>query len=95
MTRHRRAIVWESDTGIAPDGSRYFLNSEQIRPEPRIYWSETLNSEGFSVAIDVGRTFATGWPTSDRAKQDAETHYRMTAAKRVEAEAIETMTREF
>lgn len=67
--RHKRVIIWDGDIGVAPDGTTYIINSEQIRGEPRQYWVEHL-----------GRTLphpTDNWAISrDKAIQAAEHHYR-------------------
>ena len=72
--RRRRVIVWDGDDGVAPDGSRYSIFSEQIRGEPRQYWAQ-FGGQELSHPTDP-------WAISrDKAKQSAEHHYRTTESK--------------
>ena len=64
----KRVIVWEGDKGTAPDGTRYWINSEQSRGETRQYWAE-FNGAELQHPTD-------NWAMSkDKAKQSAEAHY--------------------
>lgn len=76
--RHPRVITWDGDRGTAPDGTEYEINGEQIRGEPRAYWAMAWID---GHLVDVEAIHESGWPTKDRAKQDAEAHYRAKTAK--------------
>lgn len=67
--RNKRVIVWDGARGIAPDGTEYSINSEQIRGEPRNYWAEFHGKE-------IGHPTDTWAISLDKAKQAAEAHYR-------------------
>lgn len=74
--RRRRVIVWRRDgTGTAPDGTIYALDSEQTRGEPRMYSVLWYPHPQRGPEI-VPPVHSSGWPTKDRAIQDAEEHYR-------------------
>lgn len=79
----KRVIQWNSDRGVAPDGTRYVISSEQERGEARMYWAELIGSKGYPVRTLSHPTDP--WAYSlDKAKQAAEAHY---AAKQASQDA--------
>lgn len=76
----RNVIEWDDDDrGIAPDGTRYWLASEHIRGEPRMWWAEVQTRNGSHAEL---RHPTDDWAISKaKAKQAAEHHYRMKIEK--------------
>ena len=73
----RRVITWNGDQGTAPDGSSYVLDVEGGRGEGRM-WSALHYPGPMLPPVLIAPVHQTGWPTKDRAIQDAEAHYRKT-----------------
>lgn len=71
----KRNISWSGFNGTGADGTKYQINGERIRPEPREYWAEFFTGNRW---VELPHP-TESWATSRKlAAEAAEHHYATT-----------------
>lgn len=82
--RSKRVIIWTSDTGVAPDGTRYAIDREHGLKEAPYFSPMVVGKDGFARGVP-GKFHGEGWMTAAKARAACERHYASTHSSEQES----------